>query len=98
MLEHLRMDINSGYSRVHWGCPQVEQARSAGADKDDAALDVFLRNFPSQHLPGRNVGCLIEVAEFEVYASSGICGYLDVTDADVVEACGLSESGLATRV
>src|SRR5262249_32811544 len=34
----------------------------------------------------------------EVNPAPSIGGYLDVADADVVEACGLSESRLATRV
>ena len=98
MLEYLRVNIDPGHSRVDRGCPQVEQARSAGPDKDDPALDLFLRNFPGQHLPGGNICCLVEVAELEIHPSRTIRGHFDVADADVVEAGGLPESRLATRV
>ena len=98
MLEQLRVNIDSGHSRVDRGCPQVEQARSAGPDQDDPALDVVLRDFPCQHLPGGNIGGLGEVAEFEIDAATGICWHFDVADADVVEAGGLSEGRLAARV
>src|SRR5262249_6339718 len=98
MLEHLQVNIDSWYRCIDWGRPQVEQARSAGPDQDDPALDVFLRDFSRQHLPGRNICCLVEVAEFEIHTSSSICRHFDVADADVVEACGLSKRRLATRV
>src|SRR6266542_2182252 len=98
MLEYLGVNIDSGYGRVDRGGPQVEQARSAGPDKNDPPLDVLLRNFPGQHLPGGNVGCLVEVAELKIYASTCIRGDFDVADADVIKAGGLPESGFAAGV
>src|SRR5262245_9590668 len=98
MLEQLRVNIDSGYSCVDRSCPQVEQSGSAGPDKNDTTVDVFARNFPCQHLPGGDVRCLAEMAEFEIYAPASISGYFDVADADVIEARRLSERRLATRV
>ena len=98
MLDDLRVNIDSRHGRVDWGGPQVEQAGSAGADQNDPALDVLLRNFPRQHLPGGNVGGLVKVAEFEIHASPTIGRHFDIPDADVIEAGGLSESRLATRI
>ncbi len=98
MLEYLGVNIDPGQGRVEWGCPQVKQAGSAGSDKNDSSLDVLLRNFPGQYLPGGNIGCFGEMAEFEIHASTSIGGHCDVTDADVVEAGGLSERSLAAGV
>src|SRR5262245_3223319 len=36
--------------------------------------------------------------ELDIYRSRSICGHFDVTDTDVVEACGLPESRLAARI
>src|SRR4029079_12572735 len=98
MVEHLPLDVDTGQSRVNWSGPQVEQAGSAGADQNDPTLDLLLCDLPGQYLPGRNVGCLGEVAEFEIHTTPAIGGDFDVPDANVVETCGLSERGLATRV
>ena len=38
------------------------------------------------------------MAEFEINASAGIRGHFDVADADVIEAGGLPEGGLAAGV
>src|SRR5215831_21289264 len=98
MLDQLRVNVDSRYSCVERGRPQVEQSRCAGPDQDDSAFDVFPRNISGQHLPGRNVCCLIEVAEFEIYTSAGVCRHFDVAYTYVIKACRLSESRLATRV
>src|SRR5262245_34891507 len=98
MLEHLQVNVDSGHSRFDWGRPQVEQAGSAGADQNDPPLDLFLRDFARQYLPGGNIGRLIEAAEFEIHASSSIGRDFDVADAHVVEARGLSKRRLTTRV
>ena len=98
MLEYLGVNIDAGHSRFDRGCPQVEQARSASPDKNDPPLDVLLRNFPGQHLPGRNIRRLVELTEFEIHTPCTVRGHYDVADADVVEAGGLSKRRLATRV
>src|SRR6516165_568108 len=98
MLDDLGVNIDSGYSRIDGGGSQVKQTRSTGADQNDPALNLFLRNLAGEHLPGGDIGRLIEVPEFEVHASRIIGGYFDFPDLNVVEACGLAEGRLATGV
>src|SRR5436190_22388788 len=98
MLDYLRVNVDSGHRRIHWGRPQVEQTRSAGADQNYLALDIFLRNLPGQHLGGRNIRCLVEVAELEIHPARAIGWHFNIADADVVEASGLAERRLTTRV
>src|SRR6516164_6678537 len=98
MLDDLGVNIDSGYSRIDRGGSQVKQTGSAGADQNDPALNLFLRNLAGEHLPGGNIGRLIEVPEFQVHPYRIIGGYFDFSDLNVVEACGLAEGRLATCV
>ena len=98
MFEHLGVHINSRHRGIDRGRPQIEQAGSTGADQNDASLDVVLRNLAGQHFPGRDILCLVVVAEFEKDPAGAISRHNDVADANVVEAGGLSKGGLATRV
>src|SRR5262249_25779954 len=97
-LQYLGVNIDPGYGRIDRGGAQVEQARGAGPDKNDAALDVFLRNFSRQYLPGGNVGVFSEVAEFQKNPSASVRGDFNLTDADMVEAGSLTECGFTTGV
>src|SRR5260370_38859803 len=97
MLEHLGVNIDPRHRGIDRGCPQVEQTRSAGADKNDLSLDVVLRNLAGQHFPSRDILRLVVMAEFEKDPATTIGRHNDVADAAVVEAGGLAESRLATR-
>src|SRR5215472_5330683 len=98
VLEHLSVHIDPRHRRIDRGCPQVKQTRSTGADQNDLSLDVVLGHLTGQHLPSRNILRLIVMAEFKKHPASTIGRHNDVADADVVEAGGLAERGLATGV
>ena len=66
------MYIDAGYRCIEWGCAQVKQARSAGAHEYDAAVNVLLRNFSSQHLPSRNIARFIENAFNERFGEESL--------------------------
>src|SRR4029077_6329716 len=98
MLDYLGVNIDSRYRRIHWRCPQVEQARSARPNKNNLPLNFLLRNFPGQYLPCGNIGCLVEVAELEINPARALGWHVDIADANMVEAGRLSKRRLATRV
>src|SRR6516165_286510 len=96
--EALAVNIDPRHRGIDRSCPQIEQAGRAGADQNDLSVNIILRDLPGQDFPSGDILRLVLMAEFEIDPATSIGGYSDVADADVVNAAGLSEGGLATRV
>ena len=97
LLQRLGMQLDTGDRGFERGRSQVEQARRARADDEDAAFDLVLADLAVQHLVGRQVTLLRARRELDPHLAGGLGRHLVVADLDADDPGLLAEGLLAAR-
>ena len=97
LLDGLSVQLDARHRGFERRRAEIEQARRARADDEDAAFDIVLADLAIQHFPGRQIALLGLCGEPDPHLAVGFGRNLVVADADLDDAGLLAERLLAAR-
>ena len=97
LLDGLSVKLDPGNGGFERRRSEIEQARRARADEQNAALDLVLADLAIEHLPGRQIALLGVRGEPDPHLAVGLGRHLEIADLDLDDAGLLAERLLAAR-